>query len=119
MPCSSNNFQHIKKILRTLVDNLVLQIPLKLQVDRIKIVRFLLLAQFKNELLRKTCLKLQSAYRLSEAFDAKGCNFENKIFLSARLHFIFEYLKYTLSKTKFKKINICKILHRYYPLIER
>ena len=29
MPCDSNNFQHIGKILSTSVDNLVSQIPLK------------------------------------------------------------------------------------------
>ena len=37
MPCNSNNFQHIKNILRTYVDNLFLEIPLKFQVDRLKI----------------------------------------------------------------------------------
>ena len=40
MPSNSNNFQHIEKILRSSVDNLVLQILLKFQVDRIKIVRW-------------------------------------------------------------------------------
>ena len=29
MHCNSNNFQHIEKILRNSVNNLVLQIPLK------------------------------------------------------------------------------------------
>ena len=48
MPCNSNNFQHIEKILYISVDNLVVQIPLKFQVDWIKIVRVLLLAELKN-----------------------------------------------------------------------
>ena len=44
-------------------------------------------------------LCLKSAYLLSEAFDAKGCNFTNKIFLSTRLlHSIFKYLKYIFNK---------------------
>ena len=42
-------FQRIRKILRTSVDNLVLQIPLKSQVDRIKTVLVLLLGELKNE----------------------------------------------------------------------
>ena len=45
MPCNSNNFQHIKKILRTSVDHLVLQIQASLQVDQIKIVRVRLPAE--------------------------------------------------------------------------
>ena len=58
MPCNSKNFQHIGKILRTSVNNLVLQIPLKFQVDRIKIIRVLLLAELKNAVLRKKRLKI-------------------------------------------------------------
>ena len=58
MPCNSNNFQHIKKILRTSIDYLVLQIPLKFQVDRIRIVRVLLLDVLKDAVLRKTRLKV-------------------------------------------------------------
>ena len=59
MPCNSNNFQHIKKILRTSVDNLVSEIPnfntqrFKFQVDRKTIIRVLLLAEFKNAVLEK------------------------------------------------------------------
>ena len=53
MPCNSKIFQHIEKVLRTSVDNLVLQIPLKFHVDRMKIVRILLLAQLKKAVLRK------------------------------------------------------------------
>ena len=47
MPCKSNNFQDIDKILGIFVENLVLQVPLKFQVDRIKIGRVLLLAELK------------------------------------------------------------------------
>ena len=54
MPCDSNNFQYIEKVLRTSVDNLVLQIPLKFQVERIKIIWVILLAELKNTVLRKT-----------------------------------------------------------------
>ena len=57
MPCSSKNFQHIRKILRASVDNLVLKIALKFQVDRIKIVSVLLLAELNNSVLKKTRLK--------------------------------------------------------------
>ena len=38
MPYNSNNFQHIEDFLRTPVDDLVLHISLKFQVNRIKIV---------------------------------------------------------------------------------
>ena len=55
---NSNNFQHIGRILRTSVYNLVLQIPLKFQVDRIKIVPVIQLAKLKKAVLRKTCLKV-------------------------------------------------------------
>ena len=54
MRCNSKNFQHIEKFLRSYVDNLVFQRPLKFQVDRIKIVRVLLLAELKNAVLRKS-----------------------------------------------------------------
>ena len=73
MPCNSNNFEHIEKILRNSVANLVLKISLKFQVDRITIVRVLLLAELENTV-----------------FDAEGCNLKNKIFLGTRsftLHF--------------------------------
>ena len=60
MHCKLNNFQHIKKILCTSVDNLILQIKLKFQVDRIKIVRALLLTNLKKAVLRKTSLNVQS-----------------------------------------------------------
>ena len=43
MSCNSNNLQNT--YVRTSADNLDLQIPLKFQVDRIKIVRILLLAE--------------------------------------------------------------------------
>ena len=51
-------FNISKKIVRTSVDNIVLNIPLKFQVDRIKDVRVLLLAALKNAVLRKTRLKV-------------------------------------------------------------
>ena len=57
MTLNLNNFQHIEKILRISVDNLVLQVPLKFKVDRIKIVRVLPLAELKNALLTKSRLK--------------------------------------------------------------
>ena len=59
MPYNSNNFQHIEDFLRTPVDDLVLHISLKFQVNRIKIVWVLLLAELKNAVLRKICLKVQ------------------------------------------------------------
>ena len=77
MPCNSNNSQYIDNS----VDNLVLPIPLKFQVDRIKIVRVLLLVELKNAVLRKRILRKISPYLLSEAFDVEGCHFGNKIFL--------------------------------------
>ena len=58
MSCHSNNFQRIGKILRTTVENFVLQIPLKFQVDQIKIVRVLLLAELKNAVFKKTHSKV-------------------------------------------------------------
>ena len=58
MLCNSNNFQRIEKILCISIDNSVLRIRLKFQVDRIKIVRILLLATLKNVVLRKTLLKV-------------------------------------------------------------
>ena len=65
MPYNSNHFQHIENILRTSVDNLILQIPLKCQVDRIKIVQVLLLVVLKNAVLRKIAFKsFKSAYLL-------------------------------------------------------
>ena len=51
-------FSHIKKFLPTFVDNLVIQMPLKFQVARIKIVRILLLVELKNTVFRKTHLKV-------------------------------------------------------------
>ena len=53
MPYNSNNFQYIEKILRTYVDQLVLYIPLQFQIDRIKIVRVVLLAELKMEFKKK------------------------------------------------------------------
>ena len=61
MPCDSNNFQHIVKILPSSVDNFILQIGLKFQVGRIKIVRLLLQTELKNVVLRKTFLNLLPA----------------------------------------------------------
>ena len=58
MPRNSNNSQLIEKTLRTCIDNLILQIPLKFQVDRIKIVRVLLLAELKNAVLENMHLKV-------------------------------------------------------------
>ena len=60
MPCNSKNFQHIKKIVHSSIDNLILQIPFKFQVDWIKIIWILLLAELKNTVLRKTRLKVWS-----------------------------------------------------------
>ena len=57
IPCNSNNFPHIEKILRTAAGSLVLQRPLKFQVDRIKFFRVLVLAELKNVVSKKTCLK--------------------------------------------------------------
>ena len=57
MPCNSNNFQHIEKILFTSVHNLVLQITLKFQVYRIIIVRVLLLAELRKYSLKKNVSK--------------------------------------------------------------
>ena len=54
MLCISNNFQHVEEILSTSEDNSVLQIPLKIQVDQIKIIRVLLLAWLKNAVLKQT-----------------------------------------------------------------
>ena len=54
-----NNFLHIGKIVRTSVDNLVLQILLKFQVDRIKILGVLLRAELTNVVLRKTRLSFK------------------------------------------------------------
>ena len=54
---NSNNSQHIEKIFRIFVDNLILQLSLKFQVDRTKIVRVLLLAELKKGVLRKMRLK--------------------------------------------------------------
>ena len=48
MPCNSNNFQHISKKSCDSVDNVALPVPSKFQVDRLKIVRVLLLAGLKN-----------------------------------------------------------------------
>ena len=53
MPCDSKNFRYIEKILRNSVDNSVLQILLKFQVDRMKIVRIILLAVLKNKICEK------------------------------------------------------------------
>ena len=60
MPCDSNNSQQIEKIVGTSVDNLVSQILLKFQDDRIKIVRVLQLVVLKNAVFRKTRLEVKS-----------------------------------------------------------
>ena len=113
VPCNSNNFQHIEKILRTSVDNSLLQIPSEFQVDRINIFRVLLLAELKNFVLRKTRLKVKCSYLLSKAFEAESFNFENKIFLGTRpcaLHF-------WITEVHFKQKNcFLQILHERYPL---
>ena len=53
IPCNSNNFQHIKKILRTSIDNLVLQILLQFQIYSIEIVLILRVVLSQNF---KVCL---------------------------------------------------------------
>ena len=58
MSFNSKNFQNIAKIVGTSVDNSVWKIPLKFQVDWIKIIRVLLLAKLKNVVLKKTRLKV-------------------------------------------------------------
>ena len=59
---------------------------MKFQVDRIKIVRVPLLAEFKNAILRKMHLKFAflPTGSLIEAFNVEDCYFENKIFLGTR-----------------------------------
>ena len=57
MACDSNNFQHIKKILRISVDNLVLQVRLKFRVDRVKTFWVLLLTELKDADLTKARLR--------------------------------------------------------------
>ena len=75
MPWNSKNFQHIEQILRSSIENSVLQIPIKFQVIRIKIVRVLLLDELKNTILRTGSLKF--AFLSTWTFDAEGYNFEN------------------------------------------
>ena len=60
-----------------------LKISLRFKEVWTTIVRILLLAELKNAFLRKKRLKV-SAYLFSEALDASGCNFKNKIFLDVR-----------------------------------
>ena len=116
MPCNSNNFYHIEKILGTSVDDLVLQISLKFQVDRIKILRVLLLAELKNAVLRKTRLNVESLSICSlGSLTWKTKTFKIKYFpVPDLLHFIFEYRKYILSQ----KVDFFKILQRRYLLIQ-
>ena len=75
MPYNSKNIRHIEKILCTSVDNSFLQMPLKFQVDRIKIVRVLPLSELKNTVMRKTRLKM---------FGAESRNFQHKLFLGTK-----------------------------------
>ena len=82
------NFQNIKKILCTSVDNFVLQILLKFQVDRIKIVRVLLLSSRveKSSFDKNTFGRLKVAYLLYllylsfKAFNPIGCTPKIKYF---------------------------------------
>ena len=55
---NTKNLQRIEKILRAFLDNLILEIPLKLRIDRVKIIRVLVLAELKNAVLRETRLKV-------------------------------------------------------------
>ena len=68
------------KIYALFVDNLVLQMSIKFQVDRIKIIRALLLDELKNAFKRSKSVHLNS-----KILAAKSCNVENKIFLGTRL----------------------------------
>ena len=72
MPCNFNNFQHIEKNRNCSVDYSILHISLKFQVDRIKIVRVILLTELKNAVLRKTRFRI-----LSELESAKNSLFQS------------------------------------------
>ena len=61
---------------------------MKFQVDGMKIVRVLLLAELKNAVMRKMRLKIQCAYLFSGAFDVEGC--KNKMFPGTR-PFVFHF----------------------------
>ena len=81
MLCNSNNFLHNEKILRAPVDNSVSQIPFLSQSD--KNSSSSTTSRFEKCSFEKNALKnFNFTYLLSEAFDAKGCNFENIIFIS-------------------------------------
>ena len=79
----TNNFQHIEKILRIFIDNLVIQIPLKFEVDRIKIVPDTASLVEKCSFDITRC-KVKSTYLLPEVFDTEGCVALKKIHLRTR-----------------------------------
>ena len=66
-----------------------------------KTVLVLLLAELKNAILRKALKSWKSFYQLLRRSKRKTKTFEIEYFLvSDLLHFIFEYLKWILSKKK-------------------
>ena len=66
-------FNTSKKILRNSVDKLVLQIPLKFKIDRLKIVASSTASRIEKCAFEKNVFRiLNSVYQLSEAFDVEG-----------------------------------------------
>ena len=95
----------------TSVDNLLLQIPFKFQVDRIKTVCSTArrVEEFSFE---KNALKsLKSFYLLSKAFDAKGCNLSFvilsvKTVIKFKLYFGKSHLQFGDIYLKFWNLNL-------------
>ena len=86
MHCITKNFHDIEKTLCTRVDNLVLQMPLKFQDDRIEIFRVSLLAELKNAVLRKTSLKFAFLPTCSlRCSTRKAVTLKIKYFISLRV----------------------------------
>ena len=85
---------------KSYVHNLVLLIAFRFQIDWIKIVRVLLLAELKNAVLRKTRLKFHSRPTCTlRRSTRKAVTWKIKYFyVPNHRYFIFEYLKYILSQ---------------------
>ena len=102
MHSDSNNFQHIEKILSASVDNLVVQILLKLSSRSDKNCSSSTASPVAEcSFVKNAFESLKFANLLLRCSTPKTVTFKIKYFLvTDLLHFIIEYLKYTSSKKR-------------------